>query len=701
MIKFASMELIFQYPIWFIGFCLLLGAVYAFVLYFKTKDFSDDTKEQTWVKRLMAAFRFLSVSLLSFLLLSPLLKSRTIDKIQPKIVSVHDNSSSVSLSFAKIDSATYINDLNEMHKAFETKYGVDFYNFSDDIYKTDSLNFLGKRTNISRSLESLNGNYFNQNVGAVILATDGIYNEGINPIYSNFNFPIYAIALGDTSIQKDLKLSAVSANKIVYLNDKFEVNVNIESYNLSGKSYQLSVYKKDKLEYSKALKIGQEYSEITEKFVLDAVSVGMQKYTVKLSELEGEITYENNFSDFYVDVIDSRQKVLLLANAPHPDIAALKQSIEGNKNLDLEIQYIKNYNAKLEKYNLIILHQLPSQKQNAAQVFNAISKEKIPFFMISGSQTDYNLWNTNQSMISVKINAGNENDVSPYFDINFNAFTLDENTLASLKTFPPLSIPFGNFKAAANTKSLLKQKIGAVETDYPLLCFQESFGVKSAVFIGEGLWRWRLHDFLENGNHEAFDELFSKTINYLALKSDKRKFRVHTPKNIFFETEEVQIEAELYNESYELVNQPEVSLNLKNEKGEDFPLGFSRTNNAYVLKTKNLPVGEYTYEAKTVYDNKNYKADGVFNIKALQLEALQTRANHKMLYQLAEKTGGKVFYPNELEELKTLILNKEDIKPTLFESFKTRSIINLKAIFFLILSLLSIEWFMRKYNGAY
>ena len=179
--------------------------------------------------------------------------------------------------------------------------------------------------------------------------------------------------------------------------------------------------------------------------------------------------------------------------------------------------------------------------------------------------------------------------------------------------------------------------------------------------------------------------IFQKSINYLALKSDKRKFRVSSPKNLFFETEPLIIDAELYNESYELVNEPEVTLNLKNENGDDFPLNFSRTNNAYILKTSNLPIGEYNYTAKTKYSGKSYSASGAFSIKTLQLEALQTKANHKVLFQLAEKTGGKVCYPGEIDKLKELILNKEDIKPTLFESFKTRSIINLKWIFFLII----------------
>lgn len=695
------MEFIFQYPTWFILFCLVLGAVYAAFLYFKSNAFSEDTPKFKYIKASMAFLRFLSVSILSFLLLSPLIKSSFVDKIEPSIVIAHDNSSSVLVGFKQLDSTRYIQSINELKNTFKDKYPLDFYSFSDNIYAKDNLDFSAKRTNISKTLEALNGNYFNQNVGALIMATDGIYNEGINPIYTDFNFPIYFIALGDTSVQKDLKLSNVNVNKIAYLGDEVEVQLTIESYELQGKTYELSVAQKGRKVYSKNLTINKAYTELNTSFTIDAASVGLQKYTIKLSEIAGEITFENNSSDFYLEVIDTRLKVLMLARAPHPDIAAFKNVINENKNFDFEWQYIKNISANLEKYNLIVLHDLPSNTEKATQVFAQIKKEKIPYFLIAGSQTDFSALNEIQDLLKVKISAQNVNDASLAFNTNFNAFIIDESTQSRLEKFPPLKVPFGDFKTSVNAKTLLNQKIGSIETDYPVLSFQENFGVKSAVFVGEGLWRWRLHDFLENKNHDAFNEIFSKSINYLALKSDKRKFRVNTSKNIFFETEEVVIDAALYNESYELVNEPEVSLKLTNENGEDFPLQFSRTSNAYVLKTQNLPVGAYNYIAKTNFDNKNYTAAGAFTIKALQIEALQTRANHKVLYQLAEKTGGKVFYPNEIEALQKLILEKEDIKPTLYESFKTRSMINLKWIFFLILGLLSVEWFSRKFYGAY
>jgi len=699
------MEIIFQYPKWFIAFCFILGFVYAFVLYYKTKDFSDESSHFQLEKKAMAIFRFLSGSILAFLLLSPLIKTRFIDKIQPTIVIAHDNSSSINLSFKKTDSTNYINALNILHKSLSNKYELDFYTYSDKILKKDTLTFHGKKTNISSVLNELNGIYYNRNVGAVIFATDGLYNEGQNPVYTDFSFPIYPIALGDTSSQKDLKIVNIRANKIAYLGDEVQIHINLESYNLKGENFKVSLFKhykgKKTFVSSKSSKIKDDYSEQELSLQIKANSVGIQRYSVVATNLTNEITHENNNSEFYIDVIDSRQKILILANAPHPDIAVLKQTIALNKNLDVTIQYIKHFDTKLSNYNLIILHHLPSNKNSSKTIFTKIKKEKIPYWIITGLATDYTTLNNFQNIVTIKPSAENMNDADAFINENFHSFTIDESTKIKIKRFPPLAVPFGNFTPGVNSSILLFQQIGSVETEYPILSFSDHFGVKSAIFIGDGLWRWKMYDFLDNKNHDAFNEIFSKTINFLALKSDKRKFRVATPKNMFFEGEDVIIEAELYNESYELINEPEVLIQVTNEKGEIFPLSFNRTSNAYQLKTNTLAKGSYTYKASTKYANKKYSAKGAFGIKAIQLESLQTQANHKMLYKLAAKTGGKVFYPNELKKLQELILNKEDIKPTLYESFKTRSIIHIQWIFFLIMTLLSLEWFARKFYGGY
>ena len=223
-----------------------------------------------------------------------------------------------------------------------------------------------------------------------------------------------------------------------------------------------------------------------------------------------------------------------------------------------------------------------------------------------------------------------------------------------------------------------------------------------AVLCAEGLWKWRLFDYLQNKNHDLFDLLLSKTFQYLTLKEDKRKFRVSLNKNIFNENELIFFDAELYNESYELINEPDVSLTIRNEKGDDFKFTFNKNNSrSYTLSAGYFPVGNYAFNAEVMSSGQQLTYDGQFSVQPIQLEIYETTADHRLLHLLSEKYGGEMIYPDQLTSISGLIKEKGSILPVIYETTKTRSIINLKWIFFLLIGLLSLEWFLRRYFGTY
>ena len=206
------MNLILEYPWWFCLFCIIAGFAYSFVLYRKDKSL---TEISIWRVRLMAAFRFISITIITFFLLSPLLKTinRTVEK--PVIIVAQDNSESLVVgkdsSFYKKE---YKQNLQKLVSELSDKYEVRTYSFADKINELkaiDSLKYNEKQTDISSLFDDIETRYSNRNVGAVILATDGLYNKGSNPVYSSdrIKVPVYTIALGDTTVKKDIILAKV------------------------------------------------------------------------------------------------------------------------------------------------------------------------------------------------------------------------------------------------------------------------------------------------------------------------------------------------------------------------------------------------------------------------------------------------------------------------------------------------------------
>ena len=87
---------------------------------------------------------------------------------------------------------------------------------------------------------------------------------------------------------------------------------------------------------------------------------------------------------------------------------------------------------------------------------------------------------------------------------------------------------------------------------------------------------------------------------------------------------------ELYNDALDLVNAPDVKINLKSVSGKNYSYLFSRTGKSYGLDAGSLPVGEYSYTASTKLGSQSFTANGQITIKALNLELRQSAANHRV-----------------------------------------------------------------------
>jgi hypothetical protein len=193
------------------------------------------------------------------------------------------------------------------------------------------------------------------------------------------------------------------------------VQVDIAAQNCGGSNTTLSVYKVEnnntRLLQSSPVAINSNDFFVTRELILDATPSGVQRFRISLGQLSGEATAANNSKEIFIDVLDARQKILILANAPHPDITALKQSLSTNKNYQITTANIGQFTEDAGKYDLIVMHQLPSQRNDATAVLNTIKARKIPTFFIVGAQTNLSRLSEVQSLINIRSSGPSSNDV--------------------------------------------------------------------------------------------------------------------------------------------------------------------------------------------------------------------------------------------------------------------------------------------------
>ncbi len=679
--------------------CLLAGLIYSAVLYFRnTRDHLP--KKLIY---LTAFVRFFVVSLMAILLLSPLVQTTSKQIEKPILIFAQDNSKSLELiSDSTYYRSEYLSEINNFLKNLSSKFEIRSFAFGETFRRSETFDFEDRATDISQVLEGVGELFTNRNVGAVVLASDGIFNRGLSPVFAsaNLGYPVYALALGDTTKHKDLILKRIITNRITYLGNMFPVAVEIEAQRLAGKGSRLSVFREGKSIFSKNFSIPSKSHFETIRFELKAEKPGTHRYSVLLSPIDGEVSMTNNGTDFFIDVIDAKQQVLILGDAPHPDLGALKIALVNNHNFEVTTSLIDEFSESPEKYNLVILHQLPSVRNPAANLIKRLQQSKIPHMVVIGAQTDFRLFNDLQTGISVTPRTNDFTEATPSINSGFLLFGLDQTTTGLLPALPPLHVPFAEYLVGSGVQSLANQRIGAVITTQPLIAFSESGGQKIGIITGEGLWRWRIYSFAQTGSHLAFDDLVWRLVQYLSVSEDKGRFRVST-RNIVFENEPVIFETELYNPSFELVNQPMVNLIITNSDGLDYTFEMARAGNAYRLNAGMFPPGEYSFRCQTRLGDEVHQAQGKFSVLESNIEALQIYADHNTLFQVAENTGGQMFNRGQWDELAQALLHRDDIYSILYSKKGFKELIDYRLILILLITLIAIEWFVRKWSGGY
>lgn len=679
---------------------LLLAVLYASFLYYNEKKFSTPSIAKT----ILVFLRAFVVALIVIILFSPVLKTRKEEVKAPVVVMADDVSASLDSKNSNVD---FNKEWGRLKENLSKDYTVKNLEFASIVSEEKLDTFQKKSTNFSNLFTYIDNQYADQNIGAILIHSDGIFNEGNNPLYMDafINTPLYIVADGDTTQYKDVMVSDIFYNKIAYLGDKFTLQVDVKAYNAAGSFSKLIVESKNKGNskkyYEENIAIKSNDFFTTRSIELDATTPGLTRYSISVPALGDEKNKVNNYKDIFVEVLDGRQKILILANSPHPDIAAMKQIILLNKNYEVTVGFTGDVQPKLSGFNMVVLHNLPSEKYPVKAELEQIKTLKTPTLFVVGNQTSLPFFNQAQELLSISGNSNNTEEILSDISAGFSAFTVSDELKRTIKTFPPLITPFGEYKVKGNGLVFATQNIKKIKTRYPQLLFGESKGVRTAIFCGEGFWKWKLSDYLQNQSYEKVSEILNKSLQWVSIKEDKRKFRVAPGKTSYKENEPILVEGQLYNDNFELVNEPDASLVIRSDEGKEYKYTFSKSAKSYTLNAGMFPSGTYSILGSVTFNNQLMKAQNSFTIESVNLEQQDRVAKHDVLRSLVKKYGGKLIYKEDISTLSELIRKDESIKPMIFQSNLTKSVIHLKWICMLILILLGLEWFIRRYLGSY
>lgn len=686
-------RLIFDYsPLYFV-LCVALGVGYAWILY---------TSKYTWSKnlnRVLFVLRALLAAALFVLLLGPVLRQTNNLFEKPSVVFLIDNSRSVRET---ADTAKLLTELQRVSAEVQkTDRSVEWSALEGPVEK---IWFNGSSSDLAGALKLTTNRYEGKNLAGIVLVSDGIYNNGMSPLYQPLRVPVYAVAVGDTVQRADLVLKHVAYNRVVYQGNKFPIRAEVGINGLPQQEVTVTVLQQGAVVQTQTKNSGSR-AFLDFDFQLDATKQGMQRLEIRVKKHGRETNSDNNRGSAFVEVVEGKKKIIVLAAGPHPDIKAFRTVVEKNPNYEflVHIPGVEELSAAAldpAGVDLLIAHQSPDNAGRTVGVLTSMLRAKVPALVIVGSQTQLRTLATAGIPVSFDPSAQRD-EVQPVLNPNFQDFGFASELGSVIARFPPVSVPFGKVTIPPSSRTILFQQIGNLVTERPMMFTLDREGSKLGVLIGDGMWTWRLTEYQETGKTIGFDEWLSKVIQYLSTRDDRKRFRAFPIQQEFSSDGPVVIESQVYNELFDPVFGQTVDLEISGESGKPQRYRYVTGPGAGSrYRIGGLAEGIYRFTASAEVSGKRETVTGEFLVVEQKIESRNLTADFGLLRKLAETTDGGFYRENEIGKLAT-DLASTPATTTIHTEENFNPLINLKLVFFLLLVLVSAEWFLRKFAGSY
>jgi len=674
------------------------------------------------------ALRFITIFVILLLFLEPLWTAITEEKNPPIVVVLQDGTESMT---AQKDSAWLKKQYPQIFNQLSAKLeGADirvqpFVFGAGDVKRLksiDSVDYKKSGSDLAAALEQITEQYANQNLAAIIVASDGISTEGKNPINltEQIKVPIFTALIGDTTRARDLIIESVLYNEISYLNTESPIQVNVRGQGITAENVSVTLAQRGKTIATQNITLSPGNPTAKVNFNVKLDQVGIQQYEIHLNQIPNEISYQNNHQYIFIRVLETRLKVALFAGGPHPDVGALKKTLlKDNRYLvtpyirKSESEFYENnpVSADFSQADIFIFQNFPASVNDRPildKIYAECDRRKVPIMHFVGSGLRMNIHPRQKDFMGITAERTSTTASDAFINLqasykNHSTYRFDDEAKFRewINSAPPLQRNDSEWRAKPGTEVFAKAKIKGIALDYPIFGLQESNGMKNMVWVGENFWRLRSHNYLTFENFDLFDEWTYNLIQWLTTKSDNRRFRVFPSKNLYTGDERIIFKGQAFDDSYKPISGAEIKLQVTDPQGKKFDYTLKEAQaGAYSLELSNFEEGTYSYTASGTKNGQNLGGDaGQFSVGRSAIEFVNLRADATTMQQLALRTDGQFVFAKDLLTLGDAIIRKPTVKPLVELKKSTQAMHRFLWPLILALTLLSIEWVVRKRFG--
>ena len=713
-------------------------------------SYSKEKKLDTKIAIGLSSLRTLSVTILFLLLFNPIFFSSDLQKSPQNLMVLLDSSESMSLNKGDYKGvATYKNVLDELQQ-LEQQLNIDWYQFGNFVRPSsavDSIRLNDSDSHLTQAIQQVEA--LKEDFQGVLLVSDGIHNSTIDASIEAelTGLPFYVVAMGDTNGVQDVSIVDVQRNSLGYLNTSHEFSVSIQADGYANEQLTLSMsdLMGNVLE-STTLEVSTSGQRIVHPFRVNLNEIGLQSFRFSIEALANEWTLMNNELRTSVQVIDDQIDVVHIAYQVHPDVRMIRDIVSTNPQMRLHAVTLQRDGSYLEtdldqdlEADIVIIHGEPWV--NILELTEKIGLELSSMPMVylhipspvRSRLLNISVWDPmnnwfDNSVGRFQLNANTNEKVPP---VNANSLTSSRHPIVAgiprLTESTPslsgiLSRPLSLYDTIINARYIGDQEV------FPTIQVKQ-FSSSRMVLVSH--WNWYLfyqssHDQLR----DYVDQLFSNMIYWVNSNPNEDNIQINTSRTTYSVNESVQFNATLLNDSGQPENDASVeiliyehdSMNAVSSSDDELETQILTNNapkdqNDRTELRSNIQLtpsgsGEYTgiididEEGIFSYDaivRKNgaevTRNSGQFIVQKSNDEFVVTSRNNSLLQRIAAETGGFFLEYNKIELLRGSMQTSglfETVDILVEEYFYP---VQKVFWFFIVLILLGLEWFARKWFG--
>ncbi len=639
---------------------------------------------------LLPTLRFLALFGILILLINPKFTKEEYSLEKTDLVLLTDNSTSMQ---ASADTVISVVKAITQNKGILERFQVKPYNFGTSLTNSDSLTFKETQTDIGKAISSLKDIYNSSNRNmAILLATDGNQTKGedYSFVLENKKVPIYPIVLGDTTRYEDIRIEQVNANTFAFLKNKYPIELYLTYEGPKSVESTLKVAVNGKTVHKENVAFNPLNNSKVITVLLTAETVGAKTIEIGINPLENERNIVNNKKSLGLEIIDEKTNVTIISAKAHPDIGTLKKAIESNEQRSVSIKRPQVPINELENTDVFILYE---PNRSFLPIYKYIQQRKTNYFTVCGAKTDWNFLNGIQDSYT-KDAYGEVEEILPVLNKGFGIFDISGFRVENL---PPLEGELGEILISAPHEIILAQNIKGVELNEPLLAVIFKGQAKEVVLFGENLWKWRMQSYRDSKDFKNFDGIIGKIVLYLSSNTSKNRLNLDY-ELIYQGSDDARISARYFDEAFEMDRNASLILKIRgkgNNIVKEIPMLLK--DSFYQADLGDLPSGDYAFTV--LVTDENLSSSGTFTILDFNVEQQFLSSDHKKLNRLAVDSKGKLFFPSNSDSLVQELMEDPRFSPVQKSKENVVSLIDFRILLMIIVAALSVEWFIRKYNG--